>query len=252
MTRPDLRQQRIDFTGDFGARQPSGGDSRAARCRHSEARRGAPVRSTINRVGLMAVNGAQGFRYDLIRAAHRRAAEVGVTDMTDVHPSPNGPADRCRRGRRARQPQAHRRRSERRRWRGLSAETMLAPAMSGSARASTSMASSRATPSCCAACIPHEFRLSGHSDADAPLHAVTDAILGAIGEGDIGIHFLRSAMARAPTRRCFCAMPCSCWRRAAAGWPMSTSPSSPRHRRSHRTSPPWKKTSAILGIRETD
>ncbi len=34
--------------------------------------------------------------------------------------------------------------------------------------------------------IPHEFGLAGHSDADAVLHAVTDAILGAIAAGDIG------------------------------------------------------------------
>lgn len=34
--------------------------------------------------------------------------------------------------------------------------------------------------------IEHEVGLAGHSDADAVLHAVTDAILGALGEGDIG------------------------------------------------------------------
>ncbi len=34
--------------------------------------------------------------------------------------------------------------------------------------------------------IPHESGLAGHSDADAVLHAVTDAILGAIAAGDIG------------------------------------------------------------------
>ncbi|MBQ9691585.1 MAG: 2-C-methyl-D-erythritol 2,4-cyclodiphosphate synthase [Clostridia bacterium] len=37
--------------------------------------------------------------------------------------------------------------------------------------------------------IPFELGLLGHSDADALLHAVMDAILGALGEGDIGKHF---------------------------------------------------------------
>jgi 2-C-methyl-D-erythritol 4-phosphate cytidylyltransferase/2-C-methyl-D-erythritol 2,4-cyclodiphosphate synthase len=37
--------------------------------------------------------------------------------------------------------------------------------------------------------IPYGRALKGHSDADALLHAVTDALLGAIGEGDIGDHF---------------------------------------------------------------
>jgi len=37
--------------------------------------------------------------------------------------------------------------------------------------------------------IPHERGLLGHSDADALLHAITDAILGAAALGDIGKHF---------------------------------------------------------------
>jgi 2-C-methyl-D-erythritol 4-phosphate cytidylyltransferase / 2-C-methyl-D-erythritol 2,4-cyclodiphosphate synthase len=41
----------------------------------------------------------------------------------------------------------------------------------------------------CGVEIPHDHGLVGHSDADAGLHALTDAILGAIGEGDIGDHF---------------------------------------------------------------
>lgn len=41
----------------------------------------------------------------------------------------------------------------------------------------------------CGVCIPHDRALTGHSDADVAMHALTDAVLGAIGEGDIGTHF---------------------------------------------------------------
>lgn len=41
----------------------------------------------------------------------------------------------------------------------------------------------------CGVRIAHDAGLLGHSDADAPLHALTDALLGAIGDGDIGQHF---------------------------------------------------------------
>jgi 2-C-methyl-D-erythritol 4-phosphate cytidylyltransferase/2-C-methyl-D-erythritol 2,4-cyclodiphosphate synthase len=37
--------------------------------------------------------------------------------------------------------------------------------------------------------IPHDKRLEGHSDADVALHAIADAIYGALAEGDIGAHF---------------------------------------------------------------
>lgn len=41
----------------------------------------------------------------------------------------------------------------------------------------------------CGVKIPHDRGLSGHSDADVALHALTDALLGTIGAGDIGAHF---------------------------------------------------------------
>jgi 2-C-methyl-D-erythritol 4-phosphate cytidylyltransferase/2-C-methyl-D-erythritol 2,4-cyclodiphosphate synthase len=41
----------------------------------------------------------------------------------------------------------------------------------------------------CGVRIAHDHGLIGHSDADAGLHALTDALLGAIGDGDIGVHF---------------------------------------------------------------
>lgn len=41
----------------------------------------------------------------------------------------------------------------------------------------------------CGVKIPHSRRLSGHSDADVGLHALTDALLATCGAGDIGTHF---------------------------------------------------------------
>lgn len=41
----------------------------------------------------------------------------------------------------------------------------------------------------CGIAVPHDHGLVGHSDADVGMHAVTDAIYGALAEGDIGRHF---------------------------------------------------------------
>ncbi|MGB2564702.1 MAG: 2-C-methyl-D-erythritol 2,4-cyclodiphosphate synthase, partial [Parvibaculales bacterium] len=41
----------------------------------------------------------------------------------------------------------------------------------------------------CGVAVPHDSSIIGHSDADVGLHAITDALLGALAEGDIGDHF---------------------------------------------------------------
>ncbi|SNS19545.1 2-C-methyl-D-erythritol 2,4-cyclodiphosphate synthase [[Luteovulum] sphaeroides subsp. megalophilum] len=41
----------------------------------------------------------------------------------------------------------------------------------------------------CGVRVPHHRGLIGHSDADVGMHALTDAIYGALAEGDIGVHF---------------------------------------------------------------
>lgn len=46
----------------------------------------------------------------------------------------------------------------------------------------------------CGITVPHELGLDGHSDADVGIHALCDAIYGALGEGDIGRHFPPSQM----------------------------------------------------------
>lgn len=41
----------------------------------------------------------------------------------------------------------------------------------------------------CGVQIPHKYRVIAHSDGDVALHAITDALLGSVAEGSIGVHF---------------------------------------------------------------
>ena len=113
----------------------------------------------------------------------------------------------------------------------------------------------------CGVRIPHTHALEGHSDADVALHALTDALLGAIGDGDIGQHFpdtdqrwkgaashlflAEAARARA--------------RRAGGASATSTSRSCARPPRSRRTATPcagasprsWTSTSPASRVKAT-
>ncbi len=145
-------------------------------------RGGDIVDSEVDRADLWRVQTPQGFRYGAILAAHRVAAP-GATDDAEVLRSAGGtvaivegdeanfklttPADFVR------------------------ADQMLAAAMIS--RTASGIDVHRFGPGdhlwLCGVQVPHSHGLIGHSDADAGLHALTDALLGCIGAGDIGQHF---------------------------------------------------------------
>jgi 2-C-methyl-D-erythritol 4-phosphate cytidylyltransferase/2-C-methyl-D-erythritol 2,4-cyclodiphosphate synthase len=145
------------------------------------------VLSTPLRSSLRAVQTPQAFRFPLILAAHRRAAAAGVGDLTDDVAVAE--------------------------WAGApayvfegdptnikvttmqdlnAAEARLAPNL-GETRVGQGFDVHAFAPGdhlwLCGVRVAHSAALSGHSDADVGLHALADAIYGALAEGDIGQHF---------------------------------------------------------------
>jgi 2-C-methyl-D-erythritol 4-phosphate cytidylyltransferase/2-C-methyl-D-erythritol 2,4-cyclodiphosphate synthase len=150
---------------------------------------GCAVR-TLDRRALWRAQTPQGFHFDAILAAHRAASEDEAASFTDDAAIAE--------------------------WRGLSvalvtgserniklttaedfimAERLLgdSPALPGEIRHGTGFDVHAFEPGdhvmLCGIAVPHDQGLKGHSDADVGLHALTDAILGAIAAGDIGDHF---------------------------------------------------------------
>jgi 2-C-methyl-D-erythritol 4-phosphate cytidylyltransferase / 2-C-methyl-D-erythritol 2,4-cyclodiphosphate synthase len=144
------------------------------------------IAATIPREALATAQTPQGFPFAAIIAAHRSAAMAGRNDLTDDAAVAQlaGLAVRAVEGDRANMkittPADF-----------SAAERMLATASetrTGYGFDVHSFAPGRSVW-LCGVEIPHDRKLSGHSDADVALHALTDAVLGTIGDGDIGQHF---------------------------------------------------------------
>ncbi len=142
------------------------------------------ITGTVDRDGLWRAQTPQGFRFPAILEAHRAAAGLSLTDDAAV-------AERA----------------------GLA--VALVPSKEDNFKVTTPDDLARATRklmsdlwdvrtgsgfdvhrftdgdfvTLCGLRVPHSHGLEGHSDADVGLHALTDAILGALAAGDIGSHF---------------------------------------------------------------
>ena len=143
------------------------------------------IEETVDRRSLWRAQTPQTFRFDEILAAHRAASheefsddaavmEAAGKEVVLVSDSPDNfkittPPDLAR------------------------AEKLVAAERQLETRTGSGFDVHRLGPGdhvmLCGLRIPHDATLLGHSDADVALHAITDAILGALSAGDIGSHF---------------------------------------------------------------
>ena len=142
------------------------------------------IRATVDRTELWRAQTPQGFHFDAILAAHRTAAGRELTDDSAVAEAAGlapllvaGSEDNLKVTT-----------SE-----DLAAGERLFAARLGDVRVGQGFDAHAFGPGdrvyICGVEVAHGAGLVGHSDADVGLHALTDALLGAIGAGDIGMHF---------------------------------------------------------------
>ena len=155
-------------------------------------KRSAPdgtIDSTLSRDGLWRAQTPQGFRFAKILAAHDAAFAAGRSDFTDDAAIAEWA------GLRIALVQGSERNLKLTEQEDFAlAERLIEPRTEpGEARTGTGFDVHRFGPGdhvwLCGVRIDHDKSLEGHSDADVGLHALTDAILGAIADGDIGQHF---------------------------------------------------------------
>lgn len=145
------------------------------------------IEETVDRAGLYAAQTPQGFHFDAIHQAHQQAADAGRSDFSDD----TGLAE----------------------WVGMEVVVVEGNPRNVKITSAQDMAQAQekfamSVPDVrvghgydthqlvegdhvwlCGVKLPHTQSLSGHSDADVGLHALTDALLAAVADGDIGSHF---------------------------------------------------------------
>jgi 2-C-methyl-D-erythritol 4-phosphate cytidylyltransferase/2-C-methyl-D-erythritol 2,4-cyclodiphosphate synthase len=138
----------------------------------------------VNRDGLWLVQTPQGFWFDAILSAHRAAADDLATDDATLAEKSGIPIILVE--------GAMSNLKVTRAGDLATAEVFLAARL-GDIRTGSGFDVHKFAPgdyvTICGIKVPHTHALEGHSDADVGLHALTDAILGCIGAGDIGSHF---------------------------------------------------------------
>jgi 2-C-methyl-D-erythritol 4-phosphate cytidylyltransferase/2-C-methyl-D-erythritol 2,4-cyclodiphosphate synthase len=147
------------------------------------ARADGALGDPVSRDGLVRVQTPQAFRFDAILAAHRSWRGAAATDDAQVARAA-GLRVAAVTGDEALEKLTHRDdfdRAEERLARSLTSRTGLGFDVHAFAAGEALWLGGIR--------IPHDRGLKGHSDADVLLHALTDALLGAIGAGDIGDHF---------------------------------------------------------------
>ncbi|MGF7176134.1 bifunctional 2-C-methyl-D-erythritol 4-phosphate cytidylyltransferase/2-C-methyl-D-erythritol 2,4-cyclodiphosphate synthase [Azospirillum doebereinerae] len=146
--------------------------------------RDGTVAATVDRESLWRAQTPQGFRFPEILAAHRSAAGLALTDDAAV-------AERA--GLAVALVPANEENFKVTTPDDLTRATRAVLSTLGDVRTGTGFDVHRFTEgdfvTLCGLRVPHSHGLEGHSDADVGLHALTDAILGALAAGDIGSHF---------------------------------------------------------------